>query len=253
MSGPTAETTKAPALRLRRGLIRGDAALVYGLNAELTGSSAVQIFGLTAQFEGLQEENLLLLNAADLYDPATCITNIGEMTEVYDRGVVLGEFTRGSRRRGVVADAQTSSTLLPEEIKQHIGLGFAYAESETFEDGMDSAFAKAIETWIGAWGVAAVEVIADVIALEKAGAAASGEALKVLGRLNDAATLEWRRHLLERSLGAASPSVRDAAVVGLASIYDVRSGVALRAAADKEPVPQVRHEMIRVADYLRGR
>ena len=161
--------------------------------------------------------------------------------------------TRSQPISGSIAEAQTSSRLLPQAIEREIELEFACAEDETFEDGIESALSNAIEAWIAEWDTLAMDVLAHRIAYGRTGPNVAAEALKCLGRLKHARTREWRRWMLERSLGATSAVVRDAAVVGLASFYDVRSAVALLGAAERERLPELKREMLRVANYLRAR
>lgn len=120
---------------------------------------------------------------------------------------------------------------------------FASGREQEFEDGMESDFSNKLVSTVRTYGNPAVKVIADLIINEKVNAAVASEALRWLGELEDQETRCSRLWLLEKALESQSSSVRDGALLGIASMDDPAAIQALERAIQEERIGQLRKFM----------
>ena len=124
---------------------------------------------------------------------------------------------------------------------------------ERFEDGMQSAFARGIADFLIEHGPVAVCALHDV--LHSTGAMSvrqAVEAIRLVGRLEDALTHGARLWLLVGSLQHTSAAVRDAAGLALASLSDSRAIPALRRAVEREKWQDLREDLASALRALEG-
>jgi hypothetical protein len=128
---------------------------------------------------------------------------------------------------------------------------FEAAGEEIFEDGMESRFSVRLCSLIQRHGKGAVEAIAELINEGDRWQEAASEALRWLGRIEDAPTRALRLWVLERALLHPCSQIRDAAGLGLASMGDAHAVPFLVRAVEREPLPELREDLRQVLDELR--
>ena len=129
---------------------------------------------------------------------------------------------------------------------------FFRAKEEVFEDGMESDFSQSLLSFIRSFGHSAMEVIIPIMRSEQTNTEIASEAFRILGRLNNKTTYRERLWLLERGLYSVSARVRDGAVLGLAFLNDPLVVAPLKAAIDRERIPELRKDMEQVLAQLEG-
>ncbi|MFH1922415.1 MAG: HEAT repeat domain-containing protein [Planctomycetota bacterium] len=129
---------------------------------------------------------------------------------------------------------------------------FAAAENESFEDGFDSVLSLELQRLVLQHGDVALEIGSDLIFEDRAAPNVAREALVCLGEMEDEATHNGRRRVLERSLACSSHVARDGAVTGLSDLGDPRSIPALEAAGEREDYRLLRANMLELARQLRS-
>ncbi len=138
----------------------------------------------------------------------------------------------------------------PEEINGLIDTLFEVARGEYFEDGMGSRFSNHLLSLVRKYGNWAMQEITYIIIYERASLEVSSEALRWLGRMDHPATHGYRLWLLERSLHCSSARVRDAAVLGLASMEELHAIPFLKQAIAQEKCIELRENMEQVLREL---
>jgi hypothetical protein len=123
-------------------------------------------------------------------------------------------------------------------------------KEEDFEDGMESEFSKHLVSLVQKYGSATVELLIFLIACEYMNAEVAAKTLRCLGRTDHPETYRERLWLLERSLKCSSATVRDAGVLGLASLDDPHAIPYLKRAIKKEKNLELRQHMERVLAQL---
>ena len=127
---------------------------------------------------------------------------------------------------------------------------FWNAKKELFEDGMDNLFLTELGFLINKHKNEAVEHITRIVLHEQLNPEVSGESLRLLGRIKDEESYEFRRWLLEQSLNLSSSRARDGAILGLASMDDKRTIPKLKSAIDKEKYIELKEDMELVLKQL---
>ena len=127
---------------------------------------------------------------------------------------------------------------------------FSAGASELFQDGEESEFSTRLLALISGEGVRVISVLQGLILNERTSAKVASEALRWLAEVENAASYNARRELLEKCLNAKSSKIRDGALIGLASLNDRRSVVALREAINVEHISLLRGCMSRVMRQL---
>ena len=120
---------------------------------------------------------------------------------------------------------------------EEIGSIFRGAREETFRDGMESAFAIRLRVAIIGFGNAAIDALAEELGDD---IEASGEALRLLGDMEDERTHGARLALLLRALESPDARMRDAASIGLVNLEDPAALDGLRRAVEVEQTAWVR-------------
>ncbi len=129
---------------------------------------------------------------------------------------------------------------------------FASAGSETFEDGFDSPLSLELQRLVLRHGEMTLEIISDLVLGDKVAAEVAAEALRCVGEMDNRATHDARRRLLERCLACSSHIARDGAVVGLSDLNDPDSIPAIEAAAASEDYRLLRANLSDLAERLKG-
>jgi len=129
---------------------------------------------------------------------------------------------------------------------------FINAKEEVFEDGMESNFSRNLSKFIVSFGHSAMETIIPIVLSERANTEVVSEAFRVLGRLVHATTYRERLWLLERGLYSASARVRDGSLLGLEILNDSLAIPPLKAAINRERIPELRQDMEQVVSQLEG-
>jgi hypothetical protein len=88
---------------------------------------------------------------------------------------------------------------------------FATTGNESFEDGFDSVLSLELQRLVLQYGDMALDIVSDLILEERVAPEVAAEALRCLGQMENVATHDARRGLLERSLACSSYVTRDAA------------------------------------------
>jgi hypothetical protein len=128
---------------------------------------------------------------------------------------------------------------------------FAAAVNESFEDGFDSALSLELQRLVLKHGEAALEIVSDLILGSRVAAEVAAAALRTVGEMENEATHDARRRLLERGLRCPSHIARDGAVVGLSALRDPQTIPALEAAAAQETYRLLRANTLALAEQLR--
>ncbi len=144
------------------------------------------------------------------------------------------------------ADTESRSS----ETEARIERLFATGAACDFEDGTPSPFSAGLLAAVREHSTSAMEVVAHLIVYAKVNRRVASEALRWLGQMKDAATLAYRRWLLETSLASVSPIVRDGAVLGLSYLEDVHCLPFLAQAAEREPIAHLRRDMTELLRYV---
>jgi hypothetical protein len=161
---------------------------------------------------------------------------------------------------GESSDTLTSSTKLSDDsytfvaedpLYLKISAIFWNAKKELFEDGMENLFLTELGLLIKEHKSKAIEHITRIILHEKSTPEISGESLRLLGRIEDEESYEFRRWLLEQSLlNLSSLRVKDGAILGLASMDDKRTIPKLISAINKEKNIELKKDMELVLKQL---
>ncbi len=139
-----------------------------------------------------------------------------------------------------------TSNLLSSRIKSI----FWAARGEVFEDGMDSAFSRELNSIIKEYGDDAIDVVTGLIVYQRVNLEVAGEALRWLGRIEDLESYNFRRWLLEHCLGLSSTRVKDGATLGLASMDDRHAIPYLKKAIQEEQCTELKADMEQVLEQL---
>lgn len=127
---------------------------------------------------------------------------------------------------------------------------FHMAREERFEDGFESDFSRSLTALIRQHGRAALMALARIMIAGDANPEVVAEALRWLGNMHDPDTYNNRLLLLERNLTSPDPRIRDGALLGLTSLADPAAVPALQHAIEREHIPELRHNMQQVLEYL---
>lgn len=119
-----------------------------------------------------------------------------------------------------------------------------FTTRETFQDGYESDFSRAIILLVKDFGVDAVEAIS----MELQDNDVSYEALRWLGKIVDIPTHTARLNLLVKYLFNPSPLLRDGAMLGLASLGDTSAAAKLEEAIAIEPNKQTKEDMQQILE-----
>jgi hypothetical protein len=135
------------------------------------------------------------------------------------------------------------------DVSRPVEAAFRAAQYETFGDGEESEFAKALVLLVRQYGSSAVDAIRKLITFDHLDEVAS-VALRTLGRVQHPMSRASRLRLLEHALTHHSSWVRDGAALGLASLGDPAAIGPLQRAVAQEPIEELRQDMEAVEQYL---
>lgn len=161
--------------------------------------------------------------------------------------------TYGDKKIRIYQVELDNSTTRQEQIgdlNEKVENFFELANEEEFEDGIESDFSRKLISFIMENGSKSVEVLAPIFVNEKANAEIISEALRWIGRIDQPETENIRLWLLERCLFCTSPSVRDGATLGLASMNASSAKYSLRKAIEKEYIKELHEDMKEVLSEL---
>lgn len=158
--------------------------------------------------------------------------------------------TGTSQDKDDYAENATGLRARPPKIDRNFQRLFEAAREETFEDGVESQFSRGLELQIRRYGESALESLTYFIIGEKINSEIAAEILRWLGRIKHSSTRASRLWLLKRSLFCASASVRDGALLGLASLDDPATIPHLKQAIDRERIAELREDMQQVLVQL---
>ena len=142
--------------------------------------------------------------------------------------------------RDLRSEGSTEASDADHDVYAELERVFWAANGEAFEDGMESAFSRELIWMVRRHSDQAMEAITHLLVYERVSPEAASEALRWLGRVEDAPTYTYRRWLLERCLLCSSPLVRDGAGLGLASLNDPHAAPYLRHALSNESCIELR-------------
>ncbi len=157
------------------------------------------------------------------------------------------------RRRDFLVVSTESGTAEQEcdpALLEHIREIFRRSRAEFFEDGMHSAFSRALLATLAKHGREAFRAVAVYLYSGDADAEVVAEALRWLADFNDVTTLHERWAILQRCLRDQSPRVRDGAILGFAALDDPRARPVLEAAKTAEPLNELRRTIDQVIAQL---
>jgi hypothetical protein len=190
-------------------------------------------------------------------------TEPGEPTIVHRRGelgvncviVIAPSSTipESSSDQSVPCDSGNSSASelgVAEDLYSKVLSLFVAARSTDFEDGIHTEFSRSLVRLVELLGNSAVEVVASVILKEKVNPTVAAEALKWIGHIDQPKSYAFRLWLLEKSLRSSFPIVRDAALLGVASLDDHHSIPAVNDAISHETCPELREDLSQVLRQL---
>jgi hypothetical protein len=138
------------------------------------------------------------------------------------------------------------------ELRQEALNVFLVGEEEDFEDGMVSDFSVRLCRLLEKYGKATINEIDHLIDQRNISDGVLGEALRCLGRLDNAETHEYRLWLLQKSLSCSSVYLRDSAAIGIGSMNDVSAIDSLEKAVEQEKNKELKEDMAEVLRELKG-
>ena len=141
-----------------------------------------------------------------------------------------------------------------ESVVMIAGIGdiFAKPYREQFEPGRESSLSVDLMREIDRRGTDAVLESQNVILNPVTNPEYAAEALRWLGKSDHEPSRRMRRLVLESALSHINPDVRDAAILGLASMEDAEAIPALDAAMKREPFSSMKESFKQALDDLRG-
>lgn len=153
----------------------------------------------------------------------------------------------------VISQLQANPTAVSVPLEQQLQTLFEAAHDEVFETGVESELSTRLVYIIKQQGESALDSIANIILSEKANSEAAWEALRWLGKMDDAPSHEARLLLLERCLLTShSIGIKDGAVLGLASMDDPKAIPGLEKALEQETNSEFRPDIKQVLQQLKA-
>lgn len=146
----------------------------------------------------------------------------------------------------LTASVEPESSLLA----RRVALIFHAAQEERFEDGIESAFSRALVSMIQTHGNAAIATIEQTVASKDVNTEVAEEALRWIASVDQPESHKYRLWLLQGSLRSPSARIRDAAGLGLAAMDHPSAIPPLQEAITKETSPEVREGLQLVLDQL---
>jgi len=138
-------------------------------------------------------------------------------------------------------------------VEQKFRFIFQRGVEERFEDGMESQFAKDLESLVKTIGSYSTKVLASLMEEGSTSPAVLAETMRWIGRAEELLPISSRLSLLEKALSSNFAIVRDSAALGLASMDDIAAIPSLERAISSEPMSELKADMQQVLEQLRGR
>ncbi len=150
----------------------------------------------------------------------------------------------------IVAAADTSLRELAPETKAQLDSILEGVREELIEDGIANTITRKLPQLVANHYRSVLPAIAALVDGSRTSSAVTAEILKEVGRLRDATSHFERRWLLEHALWSRNPAARDGAGAGLAWLQDPAAAERVRAAAERETLPQLRADLEEVFRLL---
>jgi hypothetical protein len=157
------------------------------------------------------------------------------------------------RRDEIAAESSTAEVERDPELAKQIEKVFEQGASEFFQDGMHSNFSRSLVAILMQHGRGAFRAISDYVFSGAGNADVISEALRWLADFDDPVTLPQRWAILQHTLKAHSPRVRDGAILGFAALNDPSTRSLLLETKASEPVPELRRLIQQVIDQLNAK
>ena len=135
-------------------------------------------------------------------------------------------------------------------VTEHLRRAVDAARDELFLDGMDSSLSVAIDSAVRVYADSALRAVDSLLSSGKPNVETSEEILRVLGSIEDARTHQGRLTILVAYLQSVDPRIRDAAMLGLASLDDPTAIGPLRRAVSNETSSQLKRNLEAVLEQL---
>jgi hypothetical protein len=139
------------------------------------------------------------------------------------------------------------------ELRRRMRKLFFQSREERFESGIESSLAAGLTKLLADEGESALTEFRQLLFQPATIPDLAAEAIKAIARIERGISREQSRELLESGLMHLSALVRDAAVLGLATLGDAKSVPALTVALQHEPVPELREDLKQLLSELRLR
>jgi hypothetical protein len=127
---------------------------------------------------------------------------------------------------------------------------FHRARYESFEPGMESAFSQGLVKLVEEGDCDALSVLRTLMFDRKVSNEIIAEALRWIAWVKQPATHQQRMNILIEALQSRSPSVRDAAGLGIATLDDPAAIPFVQRAITKETIDELRADLTLVLDQL---
>lgn len=144
----------------------------------------------------------------------------------------------------------TSTSLLNRALARQLSVLLEVAIEERFEDGMDSNLSVGLRVLFRDYTVDFLPVLEERLKKHDISSRTLAEIFYTLGQIGGEETKDWRLATLVDFLRSPSPSVRDAAAVGLAYLDDKRATPYLREAIERETSATLREDLRAVMEQL---
>ena len=130
-------------------------------------------------------------------------------------------------------------------------VAFRAAEEESFEDGVESEFARQLVSLVKRFGNSIVDVISTRIAFQQVSGEVASMALRTLGEINHPFSRSGRLRLLKEMLSSSSLWVRDGAALALAWMDDPAAVPDVEKAIERETIEELRRDMTGILEHLK--
>lgn len=148
----------------------------------------------------------------------------------------------------------TATTLTRDRVAEvKFEAAFQRARHELFEDGMDSEFTSELESLVNTTGLQSRDILTRLLESDHLSPYVWAEAMRWIGRTENVLSRESRLWLLLKGLSSSFPSVRDGAILGLASLDDASAIPYMARAVTTEPFDEIRRSIEQVLLQLRSR
>lgn len=156
----------------------------------------------------------------------------------------------GATSNSAVVEELTTSGVVTRAISRALDALLERSLGEHFEDGIDSDLSVGIRLLVRNYGDEFPKVFDSRMKEREISSKIIAEILHTLGSIVDSVTKDWRFATLVESLKSRSPSVRDAAAVGLAYLDDIRAAPFLHEAIERETSQSFKDDLRSILEQL---